>query len=259
MENPNSPVANEQYIPDPNTGAVGLVIADFDFGLAIMKPTNPLDFAKHFALSATANSISLEGIDGVTVEATNLKVEVNQSSPSAYGVPFFPVVDFANTPEFASEQLPLFDTNGNGKISPAEFDALMTSGEPPPLGDMSEHERLLAMLDADDDGVIDLDEAAAGLGGGAAALEKVKRADANGNGIIDPLGFGVNTGTGNPPVYLSMDSPLVRAQGSLFLDVAGVVALAGNFAFELGPTQDMKIAHDDHRRLQRVWIHRLDR
>src|SRR5262249_59929506 len=75
----------------------------------------------------------------------------------------------------------------------------------------------------------------------AAAQRTVKTADANGNGIIDAAGFGVDTGTGTPAVYLNMDSPLIRAQGFLFLDVSGVVALAGNFAFELGPTQTVNI------------------
>ena len=97
--------------PVSSEDAIGLVIEDFDFGLAIMQPTNKLDFVKYFALKATAESISLVGIDDVTVDANRLLVELNQSSPSLYGVPAFPVVDFANTDEFASEELALFGGN----------------------------------------------------------------------------------------------------------------------------------------------------
>ena len=91
-----------------NGDATGLVIDDFDFGMAIMRPTNPADFAKYFALKATANEIKLVGIEDVTVKAENLLVEINQSSPSVYGVPLFPVVDFAATYGI-DEQQTLFD------------------------------------------------------------------------------------------------------------------------------------------------------
>ena len=42
-----------------NDDAIGLVLDDFDFGMSIMKPTNPLDFTKFVALHATASDISL--------------------------------------------------------------------------------------------------------------------------------------------------------------------------------------------------------
>ena len=97
--------------------------------------------------------------------------------------------------------------------------------------------------------MIDLDEAAAGLvlAGRAAdedaALEMAGAADKDGDGKIDPLGFEVNTG--GVPVYLSMDSSLVRAQGFLNLNVLGIVTLSGSFAFELGPTADVKVLGTD--------------
>src|SRR5207248_1782633 len=56
-------------------------------------------------------------------------------------------------------------------------------------------------------------------------------------------GFAVDTGTGTPPVLLDMNGPVIHAQGSLELDVKGVVALEGNFAFELGPTQNVNLAN----------------
>jgi hypothetical protein len=40
-----------------NEDAKGLVIEDFDFGLALLNPTNPLDFAKYQALGASAKQI----------------------------------------------------------------------------------------------------------------------------------------------------------------------------------------------------------
>src|SRR5262249_31875903 len=72
-----------------------------------------------------------------------------------------------------------------------------------------------------------------------AAQALVKAADLNGNGIIDPAGFGVDTG--GAPVYLDMNGPIIHAQGFLDLNVGGVVELAGNFAFSLGATQNVNL------------------
>ncbi|MDA1013526.1 MAG: hypothetical protein O3A00_03615, partial [Planctomycetota bacterium] len=226
--------------------AVGLVVEDFDFGLAIMKPTN-LDFAKYFTLDATANRIELVGIDGVTAVANDLKVQVNTSSPSVYGVPLFPVVDFAHTPEFASEELVLFDTNRDGRITRGELAALNNSlpaaSRFAPLAGVAtsdttvaRHDYLLTVLDTNDNGLIELDEAAKLLGGTSAALDRVKQADVDRDEKIDPLGYEVLTG--GVPIYLDMSSPLIRAQGFIELDVFGIVTLVGNFAFELGPVQE---------------------
>src|SRR5215467_12775984 len=90
----------------------------------MMKPTNPLDFEKYFSLEADCKSISLVGIQDVTVNAHDLKVEINESSPSLYGEPLFPVVDWAHTPQFASEELALYDTNHDGTITMGELTAL---------------------------------------------------------------------------------------------------------------------------------------
>jgi hypothetical protein len=115
---------NGDAVAPASSDATGIVIEDFDFGLAMMRPTLKVDFAKYFALSGAAEQLSLVGIDGVELTAERLLVEVNQSSPSVYGVPLFPVVDFANTPDFASEELALFDTNDDGKITMGELRAL---------------------------------------------------------------------------------------------------------------------------------------
>ena len=62
MNGRTGPTATADGDVDPwseiNGDANGLVINDFDFGLAIMRPTNLLDFAKYFALKASANDIS---------------------------------------------------------------------------------------------------------------------------------------------------------------------------------------------------------
>ncbi|GAG98218.1 unnamed protein product, partial [marine sediment metagenome] len=89
---------------DPD--AVGLVIEDFDFGMAILKPVNILDFGKYFSLKGSAEQISLVGIDDVTLSAESLLVEVNLSSPNVYGLSLFPVIDYASTfPDDEREEL----------------------------------------------------------------------------------------------------------------------------------------------------------
>ena len=230
--------------------AVGIVIDNFDFGLAIMRPTLKLDFAKYFALSATANGVRLEGIKGVTMNAHDLKVEVNQSSPSIYGIPLFPVIDFAGTSAFASEELNLFDTNKDKKLTMGELAArnavLPVASRFASLQNVLntdtatvDHDQLLSILDTNNNGVIDLTEAERLLGGDTAAVTAVKAADVDGDEKIDPLGYEVKTG--GKPVYLNMNSPLIRAQGFVDLNVFGIVTLLGNFAFELGPTQDVTV------------------
>ena len=57
-----SDIYNNKIVPEEvNSGAVGLVIDDFDFGMAIMTATNPLDLGRYFALRASAEMLSLEG------------------------------------------------------------------------------------------------------------------------------------------------------------------------------------------------------
>jgi hypothetical protein len=77
------------------SGAVGIVIDNLDLGLFIGKPTNPLDPIRYTALKASAQTIKLVGIDGVTASADGIKVELNLSSPSASGFPVLPVINFA--------------------------------------------------------------------------------------------------------------------------------------------------------------------
>ena len=249
-----------------NEEAIGLVVDDFDFGLSIMTPTNPFDFAKYYALRASAKQIALKGIDDVTLEANEVLVEVNQSNPSVYGISLFQVVDFANTPEFASEELALFDTTDSNHLGIITLGELSTQpgaanvtlpGGITPLSDVDstdttvvDHEFLLALLDTNNNDIIENAEAAV-LTDDLAVVELIDEPDdagtgdmvGDGDGKLDPLGFEVETG--GQPVYLTMDTPIVKAQGFLEMDVFGVVTLIGSFAFELGPLEDVVIVDTD--------------
>ncbi|MGD8416616.1 MAG: calcium-binding protein, partial [Pseudomonadales bacterium] len=221
-----------------NHDAVGLVVDDFDFGMALMTSTNPLLPSKYTALKATASSISLEGIDDVTLAAEQVLVEVNLSSPSVYGLSLFPVVDFAST--WASERLALFDTSGDGIVTVGELRAL--NGGAPSFGDLYDATNatddyiamsdLVDELDTNGDGILQVAEAAVLTGATAAT-----NADADEDDKIDPAGLELRTG--GDPIYLSADSSLVRAQGFVQLDIFGAVIVTGSVAFELGPTQDV--------------------
>ena len=79
-----------------------------------------LDFVKYFALKASADEISLVGIEGVEIVAHDILVEINQSTPSIYGVPLFPVVDFASTFD-DDERQALFDVFASAGDSLAAF------------------------------------------------------------------------------------------------------------------------------------------
>ena len=79
-----------------NPEAVGLVLDNVDFALAMMTPTNRLDPVRYISLKASAAQVDLVGIEGLVAEATNLIVELNISTPTLYGLPVLPVVDFAS-------------------------------------------------------------------------------------------------------------------------------------------------------------------
>ena len=67
--------------PQPG-GAVGLVLEDVSFAMALLQSTT-VATRKYFALKASAARIALVGVDGVTLEATELEVEINSASDSA--------------------------------------------------------------------------------------------------------------------------------------------------------------------------------
>ncbi len=236
---------------------MGLVINDFNFGLAMMTPTNVLDFERYFALEASANSVQLVGIPDVTAIVSNVLVEINESTPSVAGLPLFPVVDFATTPQFANEELALFDTNHTGQITLGELASLAGAGDFTwNVNSMATYTgnttvltstEVAAILNTDTganntvngNGGVTVGEAADLLGGTAAAMAAAKAADPSNTGFISPDGMAINTG--GTPVYLDMNSPLILAQAQLILDVDSIILLTGSFAFELGPTQNVQL------------------
>jgi hypothetical protein len=66
-------------------GAIGLRIADLDFGLALFKPVSTTDSVSYYALKASAAGISLIGVPGVILTATTLSVTVNGASQTSTG------------------------------------------------------------------------------------------------------------------------------------------------------------------------------
>ena len=117
----------DRYTSGPNTGqivaeetnpdAVGLVLDDVDFALALMTPTNRLDPIRYIALQASAAKVALVGIEGLTVEAKGIEVELNISTPLLYGLPVLPVVDFGAYDDDNGTDDPFSVTVG----APAEF------------------------------------------------------------------------------------------------------------------------------------------
>ncbi|MBT7430109.1 MAG: hypothetical protein HN783_09900, partial [Ilumatobacter sp.] len=235
--------------------AAGLAIEEFDFGMAIMTPLDAVDPSKYYSVSASADSVSLVGIDDVTAEATMLKVDVNMSSPSFKGLSLFSVIDFARTPEFASEQVALFGgsdglltygdlvTLNNALPTTSRFAGITAIAE----ADYSkpvDHDMLVEILESkkaksERDGVIDISEAAALLGGTNAAVTAAQTADKDGDSKIDPIGYEV--GTGGVPVYLAMDGPIIRAQGFVNLNLLDTVYVSGSVAFEWGGTEEVTL------------------
>ena len=94
--------ANNDGVVDDAGGAVGLKLSGVNLALALMKPDPPASnptqriTRSYLALKASAHTIALIGLDGVTVSATNLNVEINRASDSAPGAPAtLPVVNFS--------------------------------------------------------------------------------------------------------------------------------------------------------------------
>ena len=102
------------------------------------------------------------------------------------------------------------------------------------------------------DGILTVDEVTdrltaaykAASSGGQTNLQRIQALDADGDGKFDPAGYEVNTG--GEPVYLDMDSSLIRAQGFLELNLFDTIYLTGSVAFELGPVQEVTLTDAAH-------------
>jgi len=60
-------------------GAMGFVLHDLEFGLALLKPTSAADTTSYYAFKASG-SVAIVGITGITLRADHLGVEVNGAS-----------------------------------------------------------------------------------------------------------------------------------------------------------------------------------
>ncbi|HAM71756.1 MAG TPA: hypothetical protein DCM86_08950, partial [Verrucomicrobiales bacterium] len=85
--------------PPTNAGAMGLSLDGVSFGLLLMGAKSPpaaaTDLRTWTALKATATSVSLIGVEGITLDASDLTVEVNQAGGANNGTPNTSVVNFA--------------------------------------------------------------------------------------------------------------------------------------------------------------------
>ena len=95
------PVTHQIIAAETNPDAIGLVIDNLTFGIAIMTPVNPIDPSRYLALSGHADFVGIVGLEEyLVVRAEQLTVELNISTPLLSGFPILPVVDFlASFPE----------------------------------------------------------------------------------------------------------------------------------------------------------------
>ncbi|KPK35956.1 MAG: hypothetical protein AMJ65_16940, partial [Phycisphaerae bacterium SG8_4] len=77
-------------------GAMGLVLSELEFGLALLKPTNTSDTASYYAVKASGGA-EIVGVTGLTIRADIIGVEVNGASGDTR------VVDFPASPAFAGD------------------------------------------------------------------------------------------------------------------------------------------------------------
>jgi hypothetical protein len=66
--------------PGDQPGALGLSLADINFGLAIIKPKNGEDDRSWTSVKANAGEISFVGVENLTLSVTDFEVSVNQSN-----------------------------------------------------------------------------------------------------------------------------------------------------------------------------------
>jgi len=242
-----------------NSDAIGIVINDFDFGMALMAPTNILDFVRYFALKASAEQLALVGLQDVVLTADKMLVEINSSTPGVYGIPLFPVVDFASTYQSERKALfDIFDADGNQVIETGEMNYALDGGYAG--DDITSVQQLVELLDTmgappsgvGADSILSLDEVLDRLSDSYKTTtelsqnltneDRIRVLDADNDEKFDPAGYEVTTG--GEPVYLDMDSALLRAQGFVELNLFDSVILTGSVAFELGPVETVTLTDD---------------
>ena len=80
-------------------GAMGFVLRNLDFALALFKPTNPaVDKSSYYAIQASGGA-EVVGIDGITIRADVLGVQINGGKDNAG---LAQALDLKNSPSFAA-------------------------------------------------------------------------------------------------------------------------------------------------------------
>jgi len=87
--------------PGDNEGAMGFLLEDIDFALALMKrtkdPAAPNDTRSWMALEASVRNVSIVGIEGITISMEDFAIDLNQAGGTNDGAPNEDVVDYAVT------------------------------------------------------------------------------------------------------------------------------------------------------------------
>ena len=147
----------------------------------------------------------------------------------------------------------VFDTNDDHIVSVAELTAALNYNHGR-TEDVKTVDQLVEMLDVGGappgfgaDQILTVDEVDKQLkdtfknginqGKTQTNLQRLFAADVDGDEKFDPAGFELNTG--NVPVYLTMGTPTIKAEGRLKLDVFSAVTLSGSVALQLGATTDV--------------------
>jgi len=268
--------------------ATGLWVEDFDFGY-VSFTSSLIDLVKDaleaggveldpfpvpnkwYALAATAAAAELIGIDAITAELQDIEVFLNAGeSWNLGGLELGPsILDFAAS--FATdEQQLLFDVLSaadggvpDGEVSQADLNAAFGVGVF--TGTAVTTAELVALLDADGDGVLTTSEVVPNLDATfkttdltqdvddpdnpgstipktQSNLEWILEADADNDDKYDPPGYEVNTG--GAPVYIDYDGNerIGGVIGHAELRISEFVHVSGSLAFEKGPGETVSVA-----------------
>lgn len=101
----NDGIIDENDTPQAD-GAMGFVLRNLDFALALFKPTATTDASSYYAIKASGGA-EVVGIDGITIRANVLGVEINggktDTQPTTLTSTFVSgALDLANSPSFAA-------------------------------------------------------------------------------------------------------------------------------------------------------------
>ena len=199
------------------------------------------------------------GWDELEISAQNITINYNDGS-EWFGALGPPVIDFANTPVFADERIALFDEDDSGGITVGDLRTLQglasgtqgTGAFATLYASTDDDARsisiddIVALLDSNsvnggnDDGQLDVSEAETVL----ADMSLTGNEDADGDDVLDPVGFEVGTGDSTAPVYIDFDGNqrIGFSSENITLQLSEFVHVTGSFAFEKGPVLNATVA-----------------